>query len=170
MISEYALSNWDRYLQVTPKAPLGRLPVAGAYDAKTGDHGFSRRVYVSDFERGGRLDYRGRAFDAAPTLQNGPIEFLRFIASKLSPEDWSELQTRLCSGEDGEEDEGAEDDQPEFKKNRLPKTALEIAGEDMALATGVGRIKGAGGTPVLTSARATTKELAALAGRIVVGA
>jgi hypothetical protein len=155
------LSNFSRYLETTPRHLWGKPPVLGAFDSARGarDHTTHRRLERRDFGVGG-------AFDAAPPTQGDPIAFLKFIASKLSAEDWAALQERLCAGE---EDEGAEDDQPEFKKNRLPKTALEIAGEDMALATGVGRIKGAGGTPVLTSTRAVVRELGDLAGRIVVG-
>src|SRR5471030_2251190 len=138
MISSYALSNWDRYLRTTPKSQLGRLPVAGAYDARSGGHGFSRRVYVDDFERGGRLDYRGGAFDAAgDEPESGKdLALLRLLAQRLSPKDWAELQGVLCSEETAED---GLSDQPGYKKNGLPLTALEIAGEDMALATGVGR-------------------------------
>jgi hypothetical protein len=163
MWTETELSNFANYIATTPRHQWGRPPVLGAFDSRGGarDHGADRRLERRDFARGG-------AFDAAPATQGDPVALLRHLAQRLSAEDWATLQTKLCAGEDDEDGETAEDGTPEYKENKLPKTGVEIAAEDALVAT-LGRVRNAGGAPVLTSARATTKELAALVGRIGIG-
>jgi hypothetical protein len=159
MWSAHALRNFERYLAVTPKRLWGRPPARGAYDARGGaaDHGYGR-LLSSDFERGG-------AYDAAPPAQGDPIAFLKFIASKLSAEDWSELRERLCAGEEDEGDEAGEDGTPEYV-NGLPKNGLEVAQDAALAAVGAGRIMDLNGRPVVTNSKTVVRELGDLIGRI----
>ena len=108
MLSKYAVENFRTYLKVTPKHLLGEAPPdrpLGAYDSKYGalDHGFGRAIRPSDFERGGVFDRRRLATDksddveaeSGETSPSRTEKLLRFIAGKLSPADWADLQLLL---------------------------------------------------------------------------
>jgi hypothetical protein len=104
MWTAHALKSFSAYVQNTPKHLLGKLPVRGAYDARSSarGHGHSGRLHAFDFEPGGELSLSGAS--------GGDVhKSLCFLASKLSAEDWAELQSVLTGG--GE----AEDEPPAFK-------------------------------------------------------
>ena len=120
MLSNRALRNFATYLKVTPKHLLGRRPPQGAYDARGGAraHGFGGRLMAFDFEPGGRLDFVGKARDAS----GGAHEAMRFIAKRLSPEDWADFQKVLCGEQD---DDKASDDFPGRRQSGLPLNRLD---------------------------------------------
>jgi hypothetical protein len=97
MISNYVLANWKRHLGATglhlPKPPA---PALGAYDARGGLRGGrdDDPRNLADFGRGGKYDTGG----------DSPLEALRKVAARLSPEDWSELRDVLTEEGEGEDD------------------------------------------------------------------
>jgi hypothetical protein len=155
------LTNFSRYLQSTPRHLWGQSAPLGAYDSARGarDHVGNRRLEQRDFSRGGAFD---ATLDEPESGKGDAVALLKHLASRLSPQEWSELQGVLCAGDDGET---AEDGTPEYKENKLPKNGLEVA-EDAALAVGAGRIRNAHGLAITTDVKAVRQHALDVASRI----
>lgn len=154
MLSSREVANFRAFIASNPHL-IGRRSPRGAFDAMPPDLDLTRGLPPSAFQSGGSFDME--EVESAPQLRAqkwDPMPFLRYLAKKLSKEDWTDLH-RLFRGEE----EHAEDDLPDLSK--LPTNGIERAmaadaafadatlAEAQRLAPGFGHIK-IDGAPMAT--------------------
>ena len=143
MISDYALRNFERYLQMVPPALRGLTDPLGAYDAAPDPRRLRERrtrgIPLTYFERGGAFDSQPRAKDEPFPAEEMPgddrprsdaMALMQHLARTMDADGWTELQRHL-SDEDAEVNDDEDPDMSPRGENDMPprgaKTAMDAA-------------------------------------------